>query len=251
MFQYLLSRFLFFKEVARIYFLEWLQVSGVYDTHLPNVKWITYTYLGNRYRFPIMLKKTRGPTVIKNDPIIDNHFDKEVLGPFGDYHGCQNLLYLLSGKCNEKISLNDLFFNLPVETSVSKFIQFVNTPQTISILTSNLKQMRLIVDLMNDNFKQQLDEVLQKFNLSVTEISRENIEKIQELKNRKAEMKENFEFVEQVSQLFSCDSITENIKILKSLILIIRLMNGLKESDTLLDVVANTVVEPDVMIPVD
>lgn len=235
---YCISRILFFKEVSRIYFLEWLQVSGVCDTHLPNVKWITYTYLGNRYRFPIMIKKSRGPT--KNDPIIDSHFNQEVVGPFGDYHGCQNLLYLLAGKVDEKITLHELLFNLPVETSVAKFLQFVNTPQNVSVMTKNLKQIRLIVDLVNDNLKQQLFEILDKFNLSMKSISPENIEKIQELTRRKQDMKENFEFVEQVAEIFSCDCITTNINILKSLIYIIRLMNGLKEID---DLAVNTVVD--------
>lgn len=244
--QYFISRFLFFKEVARIYFLEWLQVSGVYDTHLPNIKWITYTYLGKRFRFPIMIKKTRGPTANRNDPIIDEHFDQEVIGPFGDYHGCQNLLYLLAGKTNEKVSISDIFLKLPVETSVTKFLQFVNTPQNVSIITKNLKQLRLLVDLMNDNFKQQLIEILQKFNLNISELTPETIEKIQELTRRKHEMKENFEFVEQVAQIFSCECIETNINILKNLIVIIRLMNGLKETETLFTAVANTI-PPDVV----
>lgn len=85
----------FVYNYLRILFIDWLDVTGIESSTSSNVKWIVYTHLGQKYRIPI--KKNRGPSAVSTvDQVAfsmkfgDKH--KELLGPFGDYHGQQELL---------------------------------------------------------------------------------------------------------------------------------------------------------------
>ena len=93
-FDYLLPRIQLLINMVYIQFIHWLNVTGIENTHKPNVKWIVYTHNGARYRIP--LKKSRGPVASdQNDDELRLRLGKlysEVIGPFGDYHGQRQVL---------------------------------------------------------------------------------------------------------------------------------------------------------------
>lgn len=83
---------LFLYQYCRIHFFEWLQVSGIESSSSSNVKWIVYTYMGHKYRIPF--KKTRGPSNTINPLLVAKfgNMHDQVLGPYNDYHGQEELL---------------------------------------------------------------------------------------------------------------------------------------------------------------
>ncbi len=91
--EYIIPRVKLVYNVAYITFIDWLGVTGIYSTTQGNIKWVVYTYMGKRYRFPI--RKTRGPSGDKSSQLLKErfaHIHDEILGPFGDYHGQEQVL---------------------------------------------------------------------------------------------------------------------------------------------------------------
>lgn len=81
------------REIAKIWFIEWLDICRIENSSNSSVKWLVYRHMGQRYRIP--LRKRRGPTVCEYDKDVAEKFvglHNEVLGPFGDYHGSRELL---------------------------------------------------------------------------------------------------------------------------------------------------------------
>lgn len=85
----------FAYNYLRISFIDWMDVTGIESSTSSNVKWIVYTELGEKYRIPI--RKNRGPTSVStvDQVALSMKFGglhKQLLGPYGDYHGQQELL---------------------------------------------------------------------------------------------------------------------------------------------------------------
>jgi hypothetical protein len=76
--------------MAKIHFIEWLDVCGIEDSKTPGVYWVKYTSMGQIYRIPVKMARARGPS--KRDEELDTVFGLAVSGPHGDYHGQQELL---------------------------------------------------------------------------------------------------------------------------------------------------------------
>lgn len=75
-------------KLARNYFIEWLDVTNMTSTEIKDVKWIDYTYNGEKYLIPY--KRTRASNITIDD--FDKEFGVGVRGPYGDYHGQYELL---------------------------------------------------------------------------------------------------------------------------------------------------------------
>ncbi len=77
------------KGVLWIYFCNWMNLCGICDSSTSGIRWLYYTYDGQRYKMPLS-RRMRGPSAA--DPELDRVFGFEVRGPYGDYHGQQELL---------------------------------------------------------------------------------------------------------------------------------------------------------------
>lgn len=75
-----------------IKFVNWLDVTGIEDTDDSHYKWVVYTHLGQRYR--VLVPKPRGPSSTIDETLQDHYGDSyyEILGPWGNFHGQQDLL---------------------------------------------------------------------------------------------------------------------------------------------------------------
>ncbi len=90
---YIIPRVKLIYNVLYITFIDWLDVTGIKSTMQGNIKWVVYSYMGKRYRFPI--RKARGPSGDKSSQLLKDRFGSlhdEILGPFGDYHGQEQVL---------------------------------------------------------------------------------------------------------------------------------------------------------------
>ena len=108
--QYFQLRASIVYNMLRIVYLDWLDLVSITDTRLPDVKWLNYKLHGEQYRIPFRVTKGRGPST--PDETLDRCFGPEVRGPFGDYHGQQQLLQSMS-QTSERISLDEVFRSIP------------------------------------------------------------------------------------------------------------------------------------------
>lgn len=145
----------------RINFLNWLNVSGL-EIQNEKIKWIYYTYMGNRYRLPVK-KVRRGPSKqeYELEEFFSNHKDElyELKGPFGDYHGKSDLIKEIYGLkslpdndtvYNPFINMAELLFSSEGQ-QITKLIREIlgNTHFHDFVELTGLNYSRLILDIYN------------------------------------------------------------------------------------------------------
>uniref|UniRef100_A0A6C0JTM7 Uncharacterized protein n=1 Tax=viral metagenome TaxID=1070528 RepID=A0A6C0JTM7_9ZZZZ len=89
-YHYLYTRGIILYTILKIKYIEWLGVCGIEDSNTLGVYWVKYTSMGQTYKIPVRMARTRGPS--KRDEELDKIFGLAVSGAHGDYHGQQELL---------------------------------------------------------------------------------------------------------------------------------------------------------------
>lgn len=214
-------------NLIRINFLNWLDVSG-FNNDNNKIKWIYYTYLGRKYRFPLQ-KLRRGPQ--KPDLELEEFFANEtdtlhqLKGPLGDYHGQLQLIKQIYGISPDP--KNDTVYNpfptqaellfksegRQITTLIHSVLNNIHFQDAVELAGLNYSRLLIeIYDLLDDEIRQlaferqslnKLDERLdfRQYSQSTKTITKFAMELIDQLKTKKEELGEDFEIFTEICKM--------------------------------------------------